>query len=103
MCRPILVKPLSPAPLTFRKTARDPFDFLAGNGRLVDWARSFSDPLPVTDITIMGGRSLQRLTRIAGRDVRLDDGHTLGKTFVRKERGRMREGRIQSDRSRAID
>ena len=95
MYRPIFVKPLSPTPLTFPKTARDPFDFLASNGRLIDWARSFSDPLPVTDITIMGGRSRQRLTRIAGRDVRLDDGHTVGKTFVRKVQGSMRGGRCQ--------
>ena len=97
------MQPLSPALLTFRKTARDPFTFLAGNGRLIGWERSFSDPLTVTDITMMGGRSLERLTRIAGRDVRLDDGHAVGKTLIRKERGSMREGRIQSDRSRAID
>ena len=96
MYRPIFVKPLSPTPLTFRKTARDPFKFLAGNGRLIGWARSFSDPLTVTDITIMGGRSLQRLTRIAGRDVRFDDGHTVGKTFVRKVRGSMRGGSFSS-------
>ena len=31
--------------MTFRKTARDPFKLLAGNGRLIDWARSFSNPL----------------------------------------------------------
>ncbi len=40
--------------------------------------------MTVTDNTIVGGRSLERLTRIAGRDVRLPDGHTVGKTFPRK-------------------
>ena len=45
--------------MTFRKTARDPFKILAGNGRLIDWARSFSDPLTVTDITIMGAHSME--------------------------------------------
>ena len=91
------MKPLSPTPLTFRKTARDPFKFLVPlqRDRLIGWARSFSDPLTVTDITMMGGRSFERLTRIAGRDVRLDDGHTVGKAFVRKVQGSMRRGRIQ--------
>ena len=63
---------------------RDPFKFLASNGRLIGWARSFSDPMPVTDITIMGDRSLERMTRIAGCDVSGADGHTVGKTFRRK-------------------
>jgi len=56
------------------------------------WARSFSEPSIVTDITMMGGHSLEHLTRIAGRDVRLHDGHTVGKTFVRKVQGNMRGG-----------
>ncbi len=94
LTRPRRSRPISPAPLTFRKTARDPFKFLAGNGRLIAWARSFSDPLTVTDITMTGGRSLERLTRIAGRDVRLDDGHTVGKTFVGKVLGSMRGRRF---------
>ena len=91
----MLVNSPSSTPLTFRKTARDPFKFLAGTGRLIGWERSSSDPLTVTDITMMGGRSLERLTRIAGRDVRLDDGHTVGSTFVRKVLGSPQEGRIQ--------
>ena len=62
---------------------------------MIGWARSFSDPLTVSDITMMGGRSLERLTRIAGRDVRLTDGHTVGKTFVRKVLGSTRGGRFQ--------
>ncbi len=78
------MRPQPPAFLTFRKTARDPFKFLADNGRLIDWARSFSDPLTATDITIMGGRSKERLTRIAGRDASQAGGHTVGETFVRK-------------------
>ena len=52
----------------------------------------------------MGGRSFERLTRIAGRDVRLDDGHTVGKTFVRKVQGSMRGERFQPiGRDQAID
>jgi hypothetical protein len=54
-------------------------------GRLIGWARSFSDFMTVTDNPIVGGRSPERLTRIAGRDVRQPDGHTVGKTFSRKE------------------
>ena len=45
--------------MTFRKAARDPFKFLAVIGRLIDWARSFSDPLTVTDITMMGAHSME--------------------------------------------
>jgi enterochelin esterase-like enzyme len=40
--------------------------------------------MTVTDNTRLGGRSQQRLTRIAGRDVSQPDGHTVGKTFSRK-------------------
>ena len=35
--------------------------------------------------TIVGGRPVGRLTRIAGCDVSGADGHTVGKTFCRKE------------------
>ena len=35
--------------------------------------------------TMMGSRPVGRLTRIAGRDVSGADGHTVGKTFCRKE------------------
>lgn len=30
--------------MTFRKAARDPLKLLVVIGRLIDWARSFSDP-----------------------------------------------------------
>jgi len=42
-------------------------------------------PLHTTHNTIVGGRPQGRLTRIAGRDVSKPDGHTVGKTFSRKE------------------
>lgn len=86
------MRPQPPAFLTFWKTARGPFKFLVPllRDRLIGWARSFSDPLTVTDITIMGDRSMERLIRIAGRDVSQADGHTVGETFVRKVRGSTR-------------
>ena len=86
---------LAPILLTFRRTACDPIRFLAGNGRLIGWARLFSDPLTVTDITMMGGRSFERLTRIVGREVRLHDGHSVGRAFVRKVQESMLRGSFQ--------
>jgi hypothetical protein len=72
-------------PENFSENGARPVQFLGRNGRLIGWARSFSDFMTVTDNTIVGGRSLERQTRIAGRDVRQPDGHTVGKTFSRKE------------------
>src|SRR5208283_883481 len=42
-------------------------------------------PLRSADNTIVGAGPQGRLTRIAGRDVSKPDGHTVGKTFSRKE------------------
>src|SRR5271157_5933299 len=69
----------------FSENGARPVQILGPRGRLIGWARSFSDPMTVTDNTIVGGRSLERLTRIAGRDVSGSDGHTVGKTCPRKE------------------
>ena len=71
-------------PEPFSENGARPVQILGPQGRLIGWARSFSDPMTVTDITIVGGPSAQGLTRIAGRDVRPPDGHTVGKTFSRK-------------------
>jgi len=76
---------LLPSPENFSENGARPVQFLGPQGRLIGWARSFSDFMTVTDNTIVGGRSLERLTRIAGRDVSGTDGHTVGKTFPRKE------------------
>jgi hypothetical protein len=73
------------SPENFSENGARPVQFLGRHGRLIGWARSFSDTMTVTDNTIVGGRSLERLTRIAGRDVSKPDGHTVGKTFSRKE------------------
>src|SRR5215831_3266527 len=72
-------------PENFSENGARPVQFLGRSGRLIGWARSFSDFMTVTDNTIVGGRSEERLTRIAGRDVSEPDGHTVGKTFSRKE------------------
>jgi len=72
------------SPENFSENGARPVQILGPKGRLIGWARSFSDLMTVTDITIVGGRSLERLTRIAGRDVSEPDGHTVGKTFPRK-------------------
>jgi len=73
------------SPENFSENGARPVQFLGRPGRLIGWARSFSDFMTVTDKTIVGGRSPERLTRIAGRDVSQPDGHTVGKTFSRKE------------------
>ena len=73
------------SPENFSENGARPVQFLGRNGRLIGWARSFSDFMTVTDNTIVGGRPQGRLTRIAGRDVSKPDGHTVGKTFSRKE------------------
>ena len=73
------------SPENFSENGARPVQILGPKGRLIGWARSFSDFMTVTDNTIVGGRSLERLTRIAGRDVSKPDGHTVGKTFSRKE------------------
>ena len=72
------------SPENFSENGARPVQFLGPCGRLIGWARSFSDFMTVTDNTIVGGRSPERLTRIAGRDVSAPDGHTVGKTFSRK-------------------
>jgi hypothetical protein len=61
-----------------------PVQILGRNGRLIGWARSFSDFMTVTDNTIVGAGPQGRLTRIAGRDVSKPGGHTVGKTLSRK-------------------
>jgi hypothetical protein len=71
-------------PENFSENGARPVQILGPQGRLIGWARSFSDTMTVTDNTIVGGRSLERLTRIAGRDVSIADGYTVGKTFSRK-------------------
>ena len=71
-------------PENFSENGARPVQILGPGGRLIGWARSFSDPLTVTDNTIVGGRFEKRLTRIAGRDVSIPDGHTVGKTFYRR-------------------
>ena len=73
------------SPENFSENGARPVQFLGRHGRLIGWARSFSDFMTVTDNTIVGGRPQGRLTRIAGRDVSEPDGHTVGKTFSRKE------------------
>ena|SRR3974377_1188005 len=73
------------SPENLSENGARPVQFLGRNGRLIGWARSFSDTLTVTDNTIVGARPQGRLTRIAGRDVSKSDGHTVGKTFSRKE------------------
>ena len=75
---------LAESPEHFSENGARPVQILGRPGRLIGWARSFSDPMTVTDITIVGGCLPGQLTRIAGRDVRLPDGHTVGKTFSRK-------------------
>ena len=73
------------SPENFSENGARPVQILGRNGRLIGWARSFSDFMTVTDNTIVGDRPQGRLTRIAGRDVSKPDGHTVGKTFSRKE------------------
>ena len=73
------------SPENFSENGARPVQILGRHGRLIGWARSFSDFMTVTDSTIVGGRPQGRLTRIAGRDVSGPDGHTVGKTFSRKE------------------
>jgi len=73
------------SPENFSENGARPVQILGRNGRLIGWARSFSDSMTVTDNTIMGGCLPRQLTRIAGRDVSTPDGHTVGKTFSRKE------------------
>ncbi len=51
-------------------------------GRLIGWARSFSDRLTVANNAIMGSRRV-RLTRIAGRDVSLSDGLAVGTALAK--------------------
>jgi hypothetical protein len=72
-------------PEPFSENGAQPVQILGSLGRLIGWARWFSDCLTVTDNTIVGDRPQGRLTRIAGRDVSEPDGHTVGKTFSRKE------------------
>lgn len=72
-------------PENFSENGARPEQFLGPQGRLIGWARSFSDFMTVTDNTIVGGPGKHSaLTRIAGRDVSKSDGHTIGKTFSRK-------------------
>jgi len=73
------------SPENFSENGARPVQILGPKGRLIGWERSFSDFMTVTDNTIVGGHSLERLTRIAGRDVSQPDGHTVGKTFSRNE------------------
>jgi hypothetical protein len=73
------------SPENFSENGERPVQILGRNGRLIGWAHSFSDTMTVTDNTILGGHSQERLTQIAGRDVSKPDGHTVGKTFSRKE------------------
>ena len=73
------------SPENFSENGARPVQILGRPGRLIGWARSFSDFMTVTDNTIVGARPQGRLTRIAGRDVSKSDGHTVGKTFSRKE------------------
>jgi len=73
------------SPENFSENGARPVQILGRHGRLIGWARSFSDFMTVTDNTIVGARPQGRLTRIAGRDVSKPDGHTVGKTFSRKE------------------
>ena len=73
-------------PENFSENGERPVQILGPQGRLIGWARSFSDPMTVTDNTMVGGGLQGQLTRIAGRDVRAPDGHTVGKTFSRKAR-----------------
>jgi len=86
------------SPENLSENGARPVQFLGRNGRLIGWARSFSDTLTVTDNTIVGGRPQGRLTRIAGRDVSEPDGHTVGKTFSRKA---LLEGSQQQDLARS--
>ena len=86
------------SPENFSENGARPVQFLGRNGRLIGWARSFSDFMTVTDNTIVGGRPQGRLTRIAGRDVRPPDGHTVGETFPRKE---LLEGQRQPSPARS--
>jgi hypothetical protein len=72
-------------PENFSENGARPVQILGPQGRLIGWARSFSDFMTVTDNTIVGGCLRRQLTRIAGRDVSKPDGHTVGKTFSRKE------------------
>jgi hypothetical protein len=72
------------SPENFSENGARPVQFLGPKGRLIGWERSFSDTMTVTDNTIVGARSQERLTRIAGRDVSKPGGHTVGKTFSRK-------------------
>jgi hypothetical protein len=72
-------------PEDFSENGARPVQFLGPQGRLIGWARSFSDFMTVTDNTIVGGSGrVSELTRIAGRDVSEPDGHTVGKTFSRR-------------------
>ena len=89
---------LAESPEHFSENGARPVQILGRPGRLIGWARSFSDPLTVTDNTIVGGRPRGRLTRIAGRDVSEPDGHTVGKTFSRKA---LLEGSQQQDLARS--
>lgn len=76
---------LRTSPENFSENGARPVQILGRHGRLIGWARSFSDLMTVADKTIVGVRPQGRLTRIAGRDVSQPDGHTVGKTFSRKE------------------
>ena len=72
-------------PENFSENGARPVQILGPKGRLIGWARSFSDFMTVTDNTIVGARPQGRLTRIAGRDVSQPDGHAVGNTLSRKE------------------
>ena len=85
-------------PENFLENGARPVQFLGPQGRLIGWARSFSDRMTVTDTTIVGGGLPRPLPRIAGRDVSQSDGHTVGKTFSRKE---LPEGSRQQDPARS--
>jgi len=71
-------------PENFSENGARPVQFLGPQGRLIGWARSFSDTMTVTDNTMLGGGPGRPLTRIAGRDVSDADGHTVGKPFFRR-------------------
>jgi hypothetical protein len=44
-------------PENFSENGARPVQFLGPRGRLIGWARSFSDFVTVTDNTMLGGRS----------------------------------------------
>jgi hypothetical protein len=98
-----------PSPETFSENGARPVQFPGGLPPIDRLGALVSRPPDGYGNTIVGGRPVRRLTRIAGRDVSGADGHTVGKTFCRKEllasppRVQQRLNRLEKEAGRRLD